>query len=123
MCQHLAINWRLIGDFRIVLYSNRRRNERQKRAIEYLRRNEQITNTEFQEINKTTKKTATRDLQELVRSGILIKSGRTGRGVYYSLNPTYKGDIRGHKGTRNNVYYELTKISLKSRQKEGSNIK
>ena len=52
---------------------------------------------EFQEINKTTKKTATRDLQELVRSGILIKSGRTGRGVYYSLNLTYKGDIRGHE--------------------------
>jgi len=116
MCQHLAINWRLIGDFRIVLYSNRRRNERQKRAIEYLRRNEQITNTEFQEINKTTKKTATRDLQELVRSGILIKSGRTGRGVYYSLNPTYKGDIRGH---------ETMSImnSLKSRQKDATNIK
>ncbi|MCK4730869.1 MAG: hypothetical protein KAT65_00295, partial [Methanophagales archaeon] len=75
--------------------------ERQKRAIGYLRRNERITNKEYQEINKTTKKTATRDLQELVRSGILIKCGRTGRGVYYRLNPTYKGDIRGHKGTRN----------------------
>jgi hypothetical protein len=33
----------------------------------------------------------------LVRSGIRIKSGRTGRGVYYRLNPTYKGDIRGHE--------------------------
>jgi len=67
----------------------------------YLRRNERITNMVYREINKTTKKTATRDLQELVRSGILIKSGRTGRGVYYRLNPTYKGDIRRHKGTRN----------------------
>ena len=74
-------------------------NERQKRAIGYLRHNERITNKEYQEINETTKKTATRDLQELVGLGILIKSGRTGRGVYYSLNPTYKGDIRGHKGT------------------------
>jgi ATP-dependent DNA helicase RecG len=75
----------------VILYSVREKfektttelNERQKRAIGYLRRNERITNTEFQEINKTTKKTATRDLQELVRSGILIKSGKTGRGVYY----------------------------------------
>jgi len=74
-------------------------NERQKRAIGYLRRNERITNKEYQEINETTKKTATRDLQEMVGLGILIKSGRTGRGVYYILNPTYKGDIRGHKGT------------------------
>jgi ATP-dependent DNA helicase RecG len=75
-------------------------NERQKGAIGYLRRNDRITNTEYQEINRTTKKTATRDLQELVGLGILIKSGRTGRGVYYSLNPTYKGDKRGQKGTK-----------------------
>jgi len=27
----------------------------------------------------------------------MIKSGRTGRGVYYILNPIYKGDIRGQK--------------------------
>jgi len=59
-----------------------------------IRHKERITNKEYQEINETTKKTATRDLQELVGLGILIKSGRTGRGVYYSLNPTYKGDIR-----------------------------
>ena len=76
-------------------------NERQKKAIGYLRRNERITNKEYQEINKTTKKTATRDLQELVGLGFLIKSGRTGRGVHYVLNPTYKGDTRGHKGTKN----------------------
>jgi hypothetical protein len=30
----------------------------------------------------------------------MIKSGRTGGGVYYSLNPTYKGDIRGHETYR-----------------------
>ena len=65
----------------------------------YLRRNERITNKEYQEINETTKKTATRDLQELVGLEILIKSGRTGRGVYYILSPSYKGDTRGHKGT------------------------
>ena len=91
----------------ITLYSVREKfektktdlNERQKRVIGYLRHNDRITNKEYQKINKTTKKTATRDLQELVNLTILIKRGRTGRGVYYILNPTYKGDIRGHKGT------------------------
>ena len=49
------------------------------------------------DIGRNTKKTATRDLQELVGLGILIKSGRTDRGVHYVLNQTYKGDIRGHE--------------------------
>ncbi|RLF34113.1 MAG: hypothetical protein DRN08_04930 [Thermoplasmata archaeon] len=74
-------------------------NERQKKAIEYTRNKGKITNAEYQKINKTTKKTATRDLQDLVRREILIKVGRTGKGVYYVLNPAFKGDIRGHKGT------------------------
>jgi len=74
-------------------------NERQKEAIEYTRRRGKITNAEYQEINKTTKKTATRDLQNLVGRGIFIRVGRTGKGVYYVLNPGFKGDIRGHKGT------------------------
>ena len=74
-------------------------NERQKEAINYLRRIGKITNAEYREINETTKKTATRDLQTLVNREILIKKGRTGKGVYYILNQAYKGDIRGHKGT------------------------
>ena len=74
-------------------------NERQKEAINYLRRIGKITNAEYREINETTKKTATRDLQTLVNKEILIKKGRTGKGVYYVLNPAYKGDIRGQKGT------------------------
>ncbi|MBU4369999.1 putative DNA binding domain-containing protein [Patescibacteria group bacterium] len=74
-------------------------NERQKKAIEYTRKVGKITNAEYQKINKTMKKTATRDLQNLVRREILIKKGRTGKGVYYILSPIYKGDIRGHKGT------------------------
>jgi len=91
----------------VILYSVREKfektttelNERQKKAIGYLRCNERITNKKYQEINKTTKKTATRDLQELTELEILIKNGRTGRGVYYSLNSSYKGDKRGQKGT------------------------
>ncbi|MBU4175792.1 MAG: hypothetical protein KJ686_12935 [Actinobacteria bacterium] len=55
-------------------------NERQKKAIEYTRKVGKITNAEYQKINKTMKKTATRDLQNLVRREILIKKGRTGKG-------------------------------------------
>ena len=66
-------------------------NERQKKAIEYTRKKGKITNSEYQKINKTIKKTSTRDIQDLVRREILFRKGRTGRGVYYILNPIYKG--------------------------------
>ncbi|MCD6569055.1 putative DNA binding domain-containing protein, partial [bacterium] len=70
-------------------------NNRQRKAISYVREKGKITNSEYQSLNKTTKKTATRDLLDLVKREILIKKGITGKGVYYTLNPAY----RGHKGT------------------------
>jgi len=66
-------------------------NERQKKAIEYTRKKGKIINSEYQKINGVTKKTATRDLQDLVRREIMFKQGRTGKGVFYILNPVYKG--------------------------------
>lgn len=66
-------------------------NERQKKAIEYIRKQGKITNTEYQKINEVTKKTATRDLQSLVKREVIFKKGRTGKGVFYVLNPVYKG--------------------------------
>ena len=74
-------------------------NERQKASIDFVRRNNRITAMEYRELNDVTKKTATRDLHDLVEREIFIKIGRTGKGVYYTLNPIYKGDIRGRKGT------------------------
>lgn len=70
-------------------------NERQIRAVSYIKQKGKITNAEYQAINETTKKTATRDLVRLVNKEILIKKGKTGKGVFYILNP----NIRGHKGT------------------------
>ncbi|MEW6040336.1 MAG: RNA-binding domain-containing protein [Elusimicrobiota bacterium] len=83
----------------VILFSPREKfgkgssdlNERQKKAIDYIRRKGKITNSEYQKINRTTKKTATRDIQNLVRREILIRYGRTGKGVYYTLNLIYKG--------------------------------
>jgi len=97
MCQHLAINWRLIGDFRIVLYSNRRRNERQTRAIGYLGRKK--LNERQRELIEVIKKkgevalsdykkrfpnfaerTLRNDLEDLVKHGVLTPRGeRKGR--------------------------------------------
>ncbi|MBU3958133.1 MAG: helix-turn-helix domain-containing protein [Nanoarchaeota archaeon] len=91
----------------VIIYSTKEKfekgtseiNERQKKAIDYARNKGKITNEEYQKIADAAKKTATRDLQNLVSRGVFIKTGRTGKGVYYTLNPEFKGDIRGHKGT------------------------
>ena len=57
-------------------------NERQKKAVEYVEKHGSITNLQYQEINKTTRKTAMRDLSGLVKNGILIKYGKN-RGIIY----------------------------------------
>lgn len=70
-------------------------NERQIKAVNYVKEKREITNAKYQAINKTTKKTATRDLAELVKKALLVRQGKTGKGVFYILNPA----VRGHKGT------------------------
>jgi ATP-dependent DNA helicase RecG len=60
-------------------------NKRHIIAILYLKKNGTINNQSYQTLCKTEKRTATRDLSELVRLGILLKSGSTGKGTVYSL--------------------------------------
>lgn len=81
-------------------------NERQKKAIEYIRKQGKITNTEYQKINEVTKKTATRDLQGLVKREVIFKRGRTGKGVFYVLNPVYKR-TQGDMFKDNKIFYPL----------------
>jgi ATP-dependent DNA helicase RecG len=71
-------------------------NERQIKAVIYVKSKEKITNREYQEINAITKKTASRDLTELVNISLFRKQGTTGKGTSYALNK-YKGD-KGDKG-------------------------
>ena len=73
-------------------------NERQQKAIAYVREKGRIGNAEYQQLTKAIKKTASRDLDALVRKKVLEKIGKTGRGTYYRL--ASKGDIKGTKGTR-----------------------
>jgi len=71
--------------------------ERQKKAIERVKISGRISNMDYQEVAGTTKKTASRDLDDLVIKGVLVKIGITGRGTHYVL--ARKGDKKGTKGT------------------------
>ncbi len=58
-------------------------NERQIKAVMYVKEKGRITNREYQKINKCFRNTATNDLTELVEEGILKASGKKGKGSYY----------------------------------------
>jgi len=60
-------------------------NERQVKAILFIKRQGRITNSSYQELNATSHRTAARDLQELVEKEFIVKSGTTGKGTYYVL--------------------------------------
>lgn len=69
-------------------------NERQMRVVEYLKTNQTITNTTYQTEFTTSKRTASRDLDEMINIGIFEKIGTTGKGVFYRLA---KGATKGPK--------------------------
>ncbi|HMN18664.1 MAG TPA: ATP-binding protein [Ignavibacteriaceae bacterium] len=61
-------------------------NERQIKAVLYLKEHKNITNRKYQELYKVSKATATRDLTELVDTfKLLKKEGTTGAGTNYIL--------------------------------------
>jgi predicted HTH transcriptional regulator len=69
-------------------------NERQIKAITYLKIKGEITNSEYQELTGSHSQTALRDLRDLMSSGLVEKIGTTGRSTRYRLrkkpdiNPT-----------------------------------
>lgn len=71
-------------------------NERQLKAIDYLKIHQTITNSIYQLETVSSKRTASRDLEELIGKALLEKVGTTGKGVYYRL---VKGAIKGSKGS------------------------
>ncbi len=70
-------------------------NERQLQAVAYLKRQPAITNSVYQLEFSASKRTASRDLDDLVVKGILDKVGTTGKGVHYRLR---KGATKGPNG-------------------------
>jgi len=68
----------------IELSSIEKLNERQKKAIEYLKEYGKTTRRDYEKINKTTKRTSVRDLNELLKNSIIKTIGK-GPSQYYTL--------------------------------------
>ncbi|WP_026461379.1 ATP-binding protein [Adhaeribacter aquaticus] len=82
------------GGFQITIFKDflteehlkkRGLNERQVKAISFIKANISVTNAQYQELNNIGKTTATADLQQLVEQNILKQTGSKGRGSKYEL--------------------------------------
>lgn len=60
-------------------------NDRQIKAVLYVKEKGRITNSEYQKLNNTISKTALRDLDDLINRNIFTRSGE-GRNVYYKIS-------------------------------------
>ena len=60
-------------------------NERQIKAVMYVKENNRITNGEYQKINKVARQTATKDLTELTNVFKLLINKGFGAGSYFEL--------------------------------------
>lgn len=60
-------------------------NDRQVKAVLYVKDKGKITNSEYQKINDCSRNTASNDLTELVEKDILKPSGQRGAGAFYTL--------------------------------------
>ena len=61
-------------------------NERQRQVIALVKSQGQITNRNLREQSGVTIRTASRDLEDLVRKGVLTKVGATGRSTFYVMS-------------------------------------
>ena len=55
------------------------------KAIDFIKVNKRITNRDLRRLTGAIYRTASRDLDGLVKKGLLRKVGKTGRGAYYVL--------------------------------------
>lgn len=68
--------------------------DKQIKVLLYIKQNGSITNSKYQELVNTLKRTASRELQELLDKQLIEKIGTTGKGTSYILFQ------RGHKGVK-----------------------
>ena len=61
-------------------------NDRQIKAVMYVKEKGKITNKEYQEITKISRQMATIELTNMVDRGVFIKIGKAGKGVAYQLH-------------------------------------
>jgi len=60
-------------------------NDRQLQAIAHVKKTGHIANSRYQQLMGVAKRTAHRDLSDLVEKGLFIKVGTRGKGAYYKL--------------------------------------
>ncbi len=72
-------------------------NERQRRAVEYVKMYKYITISGYASLNKVSDKTARRDLNYLVEKGIFVKEGVT-TGLKFKLTSVDFGQLRSRRG-------------------------
>jgi ATP-dependent DNA helicase RecG len=60
-------------------------NQRQVKAVMYVKEKEKITNKEYQDINQISRQMATNELQDLTNVFKLLKNSGYGAGSYYEL--------------------------------------
>ncbi|PIU62192.1 MAG: transcriptional regulator [Armatimonadetes bacterium CG07_land_8_20_14_0_80_40_9] len=73
-------------------------NERQIKAVMYVKEKGKITNKEYQQIAGVSKPTATRELTTLVDMGLFQQQGITGKGTFYELKKGSQRAQTTHKG-------------------------
>lgn len=82
------------GGFLVTLFKNKWTkenlihldlNERQLKAIKFLKDNLKITNKDYQQLNNCSRNTATKDLSELINKEVIKSSGKSGAGSFYIL--------------------------------------
>ena len=60
-------------------------NDRQLKAVNFVKEKGKITNKEYQELNDCSRNTASNDLGDLVQKNILLGSDIKGAGAFYQL--------------------------------------
>jgi predicted HTH transcriptional regulator len=60
-------------------------NDRQLQAVAHVKKTEKIANSEYQQLMGVAKRTAHRDLSDLVAKGLFMKVGTRGKGAFYRL--------------------------------------
>lgn len=65
-------------------FSNEKQNKKFQKALEYIDKNNKITNNEYEKLNRVSDATASRDLSKLVKMGVIQKIG-SGKNIYYKI--------------------------------------
>jgi ATP-dependent DNA helicase RecG len=87
-------------------------NERQIKAVMYVKEKGKITNEEYQRLAGVSKPTATRHLSQLVNLFLFEQIGITGKGTFYLLKGS-KTAQRAHNGLENGSESERGGEALK----------